>query len=163
MSMTIDEAKRCIKDVVFVALPDVADWMRTTSPQPNETLELWAKALMRLELEEVKRVIDLWFTGSVEPPKNYERQLVPQCIINNAMRLRSDAASRIAVLKRRDENTKQSGSIMRAVEGLPIHVEQWVPRHAMVKSGEMTEKQATQEYNAILDAAFAAGRVRFTL
>lgn len=164
MTMTIDEAKRVIKDVVFVALPDVADWMRTTSPQPNETLELWAKALMRLDRSEVERVVNLWFVGNVEAPKAYERQLVPQCIVNNVMRLRSDAKMRDTVKQARREHEEHEATpkVMDAVKShklWPI----WLRRHAAVQLGEMTEEQALREWNAELDFEFASGRVKFTL
>lgn len=164
MTMTIDEAKRVIKDEVFPALPDVADWMVHKSPQPEKTLELWAKALTRLERGEVERVIGLWFNGSVDAPKAYERELIPQCIVSNAMRLRSDANMRAEVMKTRREHEEHEATpkVMDAVKSHKLWPN-WLRRHAAVQLGEMTEEQALREWNAELDFEFASGRVKFTL
>lgn len=164
MTMTIDEAKRCIKDDVFPALPDVADWMVHKSPQPEKTLELWAKALTRLERDEVERVIGLWFNGSVDAPKAYERELIPQCIISNAMRLRADANMRASVIKTRREHEEHrtTPNVINAVKSNKLWPN-WLRRHAAVQLGEMTESDALREWNKELDFEFAAGRVKFTL
>ena len=164
MMMTIDEAKRVIKDEIFPALPDVADWMVHKSPQPEKTLELWAKALTRLELGEVERVIGLWFNCSVDAPKAYERELIPQCIVSNAMRLRSDAKMRDAVMQARREHEEHESTpqVMDAVKSNKLWPS-WLRRRAAVQLGEMTEEQALREWNDELDVEFAAGRVKFTL
>jgi hypothetical protein len=164
MSMTIDEAKRCIKDDVFPALPDVADWMLTKSPQPERTLDLWAKALTRVDRNEVQRVIDLWFIGTVQAPKAYERELIPQCLVSNAMHLRATDASKRATAANKEAAVArlETPRVMDAVRAHELWP-RWLKLQESVDLAEMTELDAIREWNQILDAAFASGRVRFTL
>lgn len=164
MTMTIDEAETCLKEDLFPALPEVADWMITKSPNPEKTRRLWATAIAKLDREEVCDVILRWLRDDpdMKPPKAYERELIPQVIVSNAMFLRG---KRSALASQAERRTAQDArveriSLMDIAKGHPLWVSHWVPMMADVKSGDMEEADAMRQWNQLLKEHFDGRRVR---
>jgi hypothetical protein len=90
--------------------------------------------------------------------------MIPQCLVSNAMHLRASDASKQATAANKEAAVArlETPRVMDAVRSHELWP-RWLKLRESVKLAEMTELDAIREWNQILDAAFASGRVRFTL
>lgn len=81
--MDASEFDRLTKHL-FVAFPDVWEWLNANSPDVNATLDVWHKTLSGYQLAECLHVLDDWITGKRPLFKAYERAqiaiLIRQCV-----------------------------------------------------------------------------------
>jgi triphosphoribosyl-dephospho-CoA synthetase len=153
--MTIDEAEVCLKEDLFPALPEVADWMLTKSPDPQKTRRLWATAIAKLDREEVCEVIMRWLRddADMKPPKAYERELIPQVLVSNAMFLRGKRNATVQQLQREERRRAvlERASLMNMAKSHPLWLTHWVPMMKLVKSGDLDENEAVREWKKIVE------------
>jgi len=67
--MTNDEAYAFMRDEVLVAFPAVRAHVIKNSRDQARTLQMWARALTDLTVEECRVVLDDWIIGKVAMPK----------------------------------------------------------------------------------------------
>lgn len=71
--MTESEAKNVLLQAL-AAFPGVSATIKANSPNPAETIRVWAKSLESLERSEVESVITRWCTGKLEVPEGYKKE-----------------------------------------------------------------------------------------
>jgi hypothetical protein len=72
--MTIEEANIFLREA-FIAFPGVLQWVKDNSPDPKQTLQLWAKNLERISTAEAISVLNRWNANEIPPPSGYQREL----------------------------------------------------------------------------------------
>jgi hypothetical protein len=71
--MTESESKEVLLQAL-AAFPGVSATIKANSPNPAETIRMWAKSLESLERSEVESVIARWCTGQLEAPEGYKKE-----------------------------------------------------------------------------------------
>lgn len=71
--MTEQEAKEVLIQAL-AAFPGVSATIKANSPNPAETIRVWARSLESLERSEVESVITRWCTGKLEAPEGYKKE-----------------------------------------------------------------------------------------
>ncbi len=113
--MTDAESKTFFADL-FAYFPDVNEWIREKSPNPQKTLEGWRLCLSSLEYGVCDAVLKRMVTGAIEPPKAYERQRMAHHIRTHAYQLLSQQRERDELEERRQERDEGK---RRGVKGRP--------------------------------------------
>lgn len=72
--MTIEEANSFLREA-FIAFPGVLQWVKDNSPEPKQTLQLWARNLERISIDEAISVLNRWNANEIPPPSGYQREL----------------------------------------------------------------------------------------
>lgn len=69
---------------LFVAFPDLWEWLNANSPDVNATLDVWQRSLAGYSFIECMHVLDDWISGKRPPFKAFERSqvaiLIRQCV-----------------------------------------------------------------------------------
>ena len=71
--MTESEAIDFITEA-FIAFPAIGQWIKENSPQPAQTIDMYAKSLQCIELPEAISVLNRWVNGTLEPPTGYQKE-----------------------------------------------------------------------------------------
>ena len=145
--MTEAEAIEFLSDVAFVAFPSVRQWLLTTDKY-NATIRMMAKALAEIGRDEADAVIDTWVCGKVTPPK-YLRDTFTLEIRACALEQRRRKAEQ----QQREATPEpaQPRVSMRTIQTMQVWTDRWLPLAAMVRSGEMDQRDAIAKWHAILD------------
>ena len=115
--MTIEEANSFLREA-FIAFPGVLQWVKDNSPDPKQTLQLWAKNLERISTAEAISVLNRWNANEIPPPSGYQREL----FINHVIAVVQKDRSKNYAARHREEvfeqlNLKQPSGNYNAVCG----------------------------------------------
>ena len=149
--MSEPEAIDFLSDVAFVAFPSVRQWLLTTDKY-NATIRYMAKTLAEINRNEADAVIDTWVCGKITPPR-YLRDTfaleIRACALEQRRR-KAEQQQREAI----PEPSQPKVSI-RTIRGCELWTVYWLPLQAAVAAGEIENKEALRQWQAILDSESA--------
>ena len=149
--MTEPEAIEFLSDVALVAFPSVRQWLLTTDKY-NATIRYMAKTLAEINRNEADAVIDTWVCGKITPPR-YLRDTfaleIRACALEQRRR-KAEQQQREAI----PEPSQPKVSI-RTIRGCELWTAYWMPLQAAVAAGEIENKEALRQWQAILDSESA--------
>lgn len=159
--MTSDEFER-LRHHLFVAFPDLYEWLEEKSPDMNATLALWHKSLADCTLVECMCIIDDWLTAKRPVFKGFEKSQVAIIMRQSVLFDRAKANKKNAELsehervqtigeeyrKTRDKNYKPLPSIVPELR--PIY-ERGAALKREVMDGKISQAEFERRKAALLD------------
>jgi hypothetical protein len=114
--MTESESKEVLLQAL-AAFPGVSATIKANSPNPAETIRMWAKSLESLERSEVESVIARWCKGQLEAPEGYKKENFHLHIRAVVMADRSKAARERTREVTLQQHTRTGKSFYKAILG----------------------------------------------
>lgn len=142
--MDVNEFNRFSKHL-FVAFPDVWEWLNANSPDVNATLDIWHKVLKGYALDECLHVVDDWITGKRPVFKAYERSqiaiLIRQCAQFDRERERQRSATGNAANEFRKTRREDYKPITQVVPELGKLFREGLALRSQWLKGEISEEE----------------------
>lgn len=141
---------------LFIAFPDLWEWLQEKSIDPKGTQEVWRDTLRACSMDECLQVLEDWIVGKRQSFKAYERAQVALMIRQSVFFDRDKIAKRNASHEKTNDYAKtkrgeyrplaadfpQLGNLFRQGQAL---------RKRML-DGEITEEQMLEERRRIVDS-----------
>jgi hypothetical protein len=150
--MTEKEAIDFFYDEAFVAFPGVLEWVNEKSPQPKETIKIWAKTIAKVTLEEAREVLTRWLDGDCSRPKPYEREVFAVLLRESVIDLRTSRNRGRALAEQQSILSEGGEKWSLATDNIYA---KWPAIKERFDAGEITKAAALAEWNQILDVEFS--------
>jgi hypothetical protein len=153
--VTIEEANSFLREA-FIAFPGVLQWVKDNSPDPKQTLQLWAKNLERISTAEAISVLNRWNANDIPPPSGYQRELFINHVIavvqkdrskNYAARHRLEVFEQLNLKQPKGNYNAVCGPFMKDVLGLKASYDLGqISYEELTKQVEERKQQALESF-----------------
>lgn len=109
--MTEKEAMEFL-DAAFIAFPGVYQWLKNASPSFEASKAVWARALMKISLDEGFGVLSRWTSGALKAPEGYQKETFHLHVVQTVMQDRTEAKRH--EVREEFKQTHSKGSVLRS-------------------------------------------------